>query len=260
MSEKTTEQPVQKTNLYQRLLAITDEIGKIEKTGRNTMQNYAFIEQAQVVASLRPLLVKHGVFILPEITNREMNRFEVKRGNGKDGVDIHVTVKGMYTLVNVDNPEDQLSLEWDAGEAIDSSDKATNKAVTANNKTFLMKLFNISDKDDADNDSPELQTSQPSYTSNKGKKATAKQIDYMRSVAKQKTGLEEATDIDEWLTEILTMKPQEVPIWKVGDAVEFIKDYQMTPPPNISKAEVDEIAELLEGEPMPEDFLKNIPY
>lgn len=259
MAEKSTKA----LNLFQRLLAITEEVGKIEKTGRNAMQNYAFIEQAQVVASLRPLLVKHGVFILPEITKRELNRFDVKRGNGKDGIDIHVTVKGLYTLVNADEPTERITLEWDAGEAIDSSDKATNKAVTANNKTFLMKLFNISDKDDADNDSPELSASQPNYTSNKSKKATAKQIDYMRSVAKQKTGLEEATDLDEWLQEVMHIKPQDVPVWKVGAAVDFIKEYQPPVVPGLSKADLDDIEDVLNDDknpPMPEDFLKDIPY
>lgn len=141
-------------NLYQKLLAITEEIGKIDKTGTNTMQGYKFIEQAQVVAEVRVQLAKHGVMIIPETVSRELERHEVTRSNGKPGVDVHARVASRYTLVNADNPDEKMICEWDAGEAIDSGDKATNKATTASHKYFLMKLFNISDKDDPDAESP----------------------------------------------------------------------------------------------------------
>lgn len=141
-------------NLYQKLLLITEEIGKIEKTGRNSQQGYEFIEQAQVVAEVRVQLAKHGVMIIPETVSRTLGRYEVTRSNGKPGVDIHARVASRYTLVNADNPDEKMVCEWDAGEAIDSGDKATNKATTASHKYFLMKLFNISDKDDPDAETP----------------------------------------------------------------------------------------------------------
>lgn len=137
-------------NLYQKLLAITEEIGKITKTGRNTTQGYNFIEQAQVVAEVRVQLAKHGVMIIPETTDRRMTTFT----NAKGTTMIHANVTSRYTLVNADNPEDRMICDWDAGEALDTSDKATNKATTASHKYFLMKLFNISDKDDPDSESP----------------------------------------------------------------------------------------------------------
>src|ERR1039458_3483776 len=128
-----------KKNLYQRLLEITADVGKIEKTGTNTMQNYKFIEQGVVVSEVRVALAKHGVMIIPEITERTLDRYEVTRSNGKPGVDFHAQIKSRFTLVNVDDPQDRTICEWDAGEAIDSSDKASNKAGTASHKYFLMK-------------------------------------------------------------------------------------------------------------------------
>lgn len=147
-------------NLYQRLLAITQEIGKIDKTGRNSQQGYTFIEQAQVVAEVRAQLAKHGVMIIPETISRTIDRFE----NAKGTTMFHANVVSRYTLINVDNPEERMVCEWDAGEALDSSDKATNKATTASNKYFLMKLFNISDKDDPDSESPEPPKPGPKIT------------------------------------------------------------------------------------------------
>jgi hypothetical protein len=151
-------------NLYQKLLSITEEIGKIDKTGKNTMQGYSFIEQAKVVAEVRVQLAKHGVMIIPEIAERSLERYNVTRSNGKAGTDIHVQVKSRYTLVNADNPDERMICEWDAGEAIDSGDKATNKAVTASDKSFKMKLFNISDQDDPDAHSPAAAAKEVSYT------------------------------------------------------------------------------------------------
>lgn len=185
-------------NLYQRLLAITDEIGKIEKTGRNSMQNYAFIEQARVLAELRPLLKKHGVVILPETPGRSIERYEVVRGNGKPGVDVHVTVSSRYTVLNADKPDEKFTAEWDAGEALDSSDKASNKAVTASHKTYLMKLFNISDQDDPDAshiDAPSRGQQAPpespkSYGTSE-RVPSEKQLNMIRAVGK-KLGLQQA--------------------------------------------------------------------
>jgi hypothetical protein len=147
-------------NLYQKLLAITEEIGKIEKTGKNTQQGYAFIEQAMVASTLRPLLHKYGVMIMPETVSRTVERYQTAKGTDA----VHANVVSRYTVINADDPNEKMVCEWDAGEAVDYSDKATNKATTASNKTFLMKLFNISDKDDADADSPTVPSGAPAKT------------------------------------------------------------------------------------------------
>ncbi len=143
-------------NLYQKLLAITEEIGAIEKTGKNSQQGYAFTEHSEVVSTIKPLLVKHGVMIVPETVGRQLNQVT----NNKGTTFTQASVVSRYLIVNVDKPDESVFCDWDAGEALDTSDKATNKATTASQKTFLMKLFNISDRDDPDNDSPEggLQT------------------------------------------------------------------------------------------------------
>ena len=138
-------------NLYQRLLAITEEVGKIEKTGKNSQQGYAFTEHSEVVSTLKPLLVKHGVMVIAETRGRTLQQVT----NAKGTVFTQASVCSRYTLINADKPEERMECDWDAGEALDTSDKATNKATTASQKTFLMKLFHISDKDDPDNDSPQ---------------------------------------------------------------------------------------------------------
>lgn len=154
-------------NLYKKLLLITEEIGKIDKTGSNSAQGYRFIEQAQVVAEVRVQLAKHGVVIIPETVSRTIDRYVVTKPGYKQGdppkeqASYHVNVVSRYTIINADNPEERITCEWDAGEALDTSDKATNKAVTASDKYFLMKLFKISDRDDPDASSQEAHVEPP---------------------------------------------------------------------------------------------------
>lgn len=142
-------------NLYQKINKISVEIGVMEKTGRNQSQGYSFIEQSVIVAKVRELCEKYGITIIPATIERRLDRFDVTRGTGKSGVDTHVQVKSEFLIVNSDKPEENFSIVWDGGEAIDSGDKATNKAITASQKYFYMKLFNISDKEDSDLESPE---------------------------------------------------------------------------------------------------------
>lgn len=166
-------------NLYQRIAAITAAIGAISKTGKNTAQNYDFIEQAMVVATLRPLMAEHGVVIIPETVDKTIERFETVKKDKygeRTSSTYHVNVMSRYHVINADNPEDRFTAEW-SGEALDMSDKATNKAMTASEKTFLMKLFKISDKEDADAETIEM----PSQT----QKAMAEQktlVDTVNSI------------------------------------------------------------------------------
>lgn len=140
-------------NLYQKLLKITEEVGKIEKTGKNSMQGYAFTEHSQVVAEVRVRLAEYGVMIVPETISRTVDQFVSAKGT----TTFHANVVSRYTIINADKPEEKIVCEWDAGEALDTSDKATPKATTSSQKYFLMKLFNISDKDDPDLESFEVQ-------------------------------------------------------------------------------------------------------
>lgn len=144
---------VQSLNIYQKLLKITEEVGKIEKTGKNQQQGYAFTEHSQVVAEVRVRLAEYGVMVIAETVSRSVEQFVSAKGT----TTFHANVVSRYTIVNADKPEERIVCEWDAGEALDTSDKATSKATTASQKYFLMKLFHISDKDDPDLESYEVQ-------------------------------------------------------------------------------------------------------
>lgn len=197
-------------NLAQKILAITGKVGHQQKTGRNSVQGYGFIEQAAVVAAIRPLLEAYGVVILPAVSGRTIERFVNAKGN----TSVHVNVTMKFTVMNADAEKDLWEFEWDAGEAIDTSDKATNKAVTAAHKSFLMKLFNISDKEDADIESPEV----PQNRYINGREMTE-----IVNIGRVASGITDREELIKWITGVIGVAPNLLRSDELLDAMRAIK-------------------------------------
>jgi hypothetical protein len=140
-------------NLWQKLAAISKEIGHIEKTGKNQHFNYAFMEHAQVVATLRPIMDEYGVTI----------DFEAMDATWDEAKNTRVLLHMKYYVTNADKPSEHFERLW-VSEAMDQQDKGINKALTAAEKNVFAKLFHLSDKDleDDANDAP--QTKQKAAT------------------------------------------------------------------------------------------------
>ncbi len=139
---------VSSMNLWQKLAAITGEVGVIAKDGTNSEQKYKFIEYAAVAGRLRELFAKYRVVVIPSLGAREV--VEITSSYGKKGV--AVTIHFTFTFRNADKPDETEVIPW-VGEAADYGDKATNKAATAALKYCLMRTFNVSEKGDEDPDS-----------------------------------------------------------------------------------------------------------
>lgn len=147
-------------NLYQKLAAITGDIGAVAKGGKNQDQKYDFIEYAAVAGNLRGLFAKYGVIVIPYMQKAaKQQRVEITNKYGGKGV--AVLIDFAFVVRNADKPEEKFTVTW-VGEAADYGDKATNKAATAALKYYLMRQFNISEKgEDPDEHSPERGTTQP---------------------------------------------------------------------------------------------------
>lgn len=144
-------------NLWQKLAAISKEIGHIEKTGKNQHFNYAFMEHAQLVASLRPIMDEYGVTV----------DFEAMDATFVDtGKSFRVTLHMKYYVTNADKPSEHFERLW-VSEAMDQQDKGINKALTAAEKNVFAKLFHVSDRDledDANDTQPPARKTQPQAT------------------------------------------------------------------------------------------------
>ncbi len=143
--------------IFQLIPKIIGDVGTVAKTGKNTMQNYAYRKGDEVVAALQPLFAKHGVFLVPEVLEQS---FEQVRVGKNETLQFHVMLKAKHTLYASDG---SFVAGVTTGEATDSGDKAANKAMTSAVKYFLTETFSIPtvDPKDTEEKNPELTQTEP---------------------------------------------------------------------------------------------------
>lgn len=188
-------------SLAARIAAISKDLGAIKKGGHNKEQHYDFIEYAAVSGKIRELLEKHGVAIIPTVESYE--RDDVTSRSGATGY--HYTLKMRFTVINADDQDDKIEATW-MGESTDWGDKGINKAETSGTKYFYMRLFNISEKGDADND-PDSQDN--SAAESKPAKRTYKtdpklNFDTIRETC---AGIDDLESLEAYYKEVAALKP-----------------------------------------------------
>jgi hypothetical protein len=177
---------IAKLNIYQKLAAITGEVGVVKKGGRNQEQGYSFIEYAAVAGELRSLFWKYGVVVVPRMQSPSKQRhLDITSKGGKAGY--YVQIEFYFTIVNADNPDDHFNVSW-TGEAADFGDKATNKAATSALKYYLMRQFNISEKgeEEADASTPEIAASKTPAKAKAPARASDSQLEFIHTLAFRK--------------------------------------------------------------------------
>jgi hypothetical protein len=120
-----------------------DGIGKDRK---NQQQGYSFRGIDDMYNAIAPLLARHGLCILPRVTSRDVTERASKNG----GVLFYVTVAMEFDFVAAEDASKHTVVMY--GEAMDSGDKATNKAMSAAYKYACMQAFSIPTEGDNDAD------------------------------------------------------------------------------------------------------------
>jgi hypothetical protein len=143
-------------SVYAAINAITAELAKagIAKNHVNTAGDYRYRSIDDVLDRLAPLLAEKRLCVLPRV----LERWVTERSDDARHVLIHVAVRMRFKLVSVD---DGSSHSVDVyGEALDPSDKATAKAMSAAYKSAMVQTFCIPvmGGEDADRTSPKLAT------------------------------------------------------------------------------------------------------
>lgn len=135
--------------VYKNIAAVQGELAKegIAKDRNNQQQGYKFRGIDDVYNALAPVLSKHGLCILPRIINREMIERATKTGNAL----FYVTVEAEFDFVATEDGSKHTVRTF--GEAMDSADKATNKAMSAAYKYAAFQTFCIPTEGDNDADS-----------------------------------------------------------------------------------------------------------
>ena len=134
--------------IYESINKIQAELAKtgISKDRKNQQQGYAFRGIDDVYAALAPLLAKYSVCIFPRVTERACTERQTQRG----GVLFYTTVRAEFDFVSSIDGSIHTCVTY--GEAMDSADKATNKAMSAAYKYACLQTFCIPTEGDNDAD------------------------------------------------------------------------------------------------------------
>lgn len=142
-------------DVYKSIADVAGELASrgISKDSRNAAQGFSFRGIDAVYNALAPLLAKHKLCILP----RCIERICVERTNAKGTALFYVTVKAEFDLVSATDGSKHTIATF--GEAMDSGDKATNKAMSAAYKYAAFQAFCIPTEEtsvDADSETHEI--------------------------------------------------------------------------------------------------------
>lgn len=125
--------------VYQAINAVQREVAQvgISKEGKNKDQGYNFRAIDQVYNVMGPMLARNGLIILPRVLSRVCDERQTKSGSAI----FNVTLEAEFDFISAEDGSKHTIKTY--GEGMDSSDKATNKALSAAYKYALIQSFAI---------------------------------------------------------------------------------------------------------------------
>lgn len=137
MSDKKQPKETKPLSIHQRMAAIARQIASegIGKTRQNQQQRYNFRGIDDAMNSFAKVLAEHHVFVVPKFTDRNVTERHSKNG----GLLLYVDLQAEFTFT-ADTGE-SVTVGPFYGEAMDSADKATNKAMAVAFKYCLFQTF-----------------------------------------------------------------------------------------------------------------------
>lgn len=134
--------------VYALISAVMGEMAKdgISKTSKNAAQGYMFRGIDDVYNALAPIMARHGLVVLPRFTSREVTERAGQKGNAI----FSVVLDAEFDFISAHDQSKHTVRVY--GEAMDSGDKATNKAMSAAYKYACIQTFCIPTEGDNDAD------------------------------------------------------------------------------------------------------------
>ena len=140
--------------IIESLAAVMDEVGAVRKGDYNEGQRFNFRGIDAVVNAVSPALRRHKVVVTPETLSCDYGTVEVGRNRTSMG---HVRVVVRYTFTAEDGSTLAATVP---GEAMDSGDKATAKAMSVAFRTALLQALSLP-TDEPDPDAQSYERSVP---------------------------------------------------------------------------------------------------
>lgn len=131
--------------IYSAIAAVMRETSAISKARQNQQQRFNFRGIDDVMNELHPTLAKCGVFIVPEVLEEHRDQGSTKSG----GLMFYTRQKIKFSFYAEDGSHvDSVVI----GEAMDTGDKASNKALSIGFKYACLQVFCIPTEDEKDPD------------------------------------------------------------------------------------------------------------
>ena len=122
--------------IYQAIIGVMSDIGVIGQEKKNAQQGFKYRGVDDVMNALQPVMVQHGLFVVPEIIDQKREERQTNRGGNL----IYSVCTVRYTFYAKDGSSVQCVV---VGEGMDSGDKATNKAMSIAFKYACFQVFCI---------------------------------------------------------------------------------------------------------------------
>ena len=147
-------------NLYKKIAEIRKLVEVIRKNKKGF--NYSYVTEDEILAKVSAGMSKHNLLLMPTISPGTMSVTPIhytklkKAKNGdyvpEDVNEVLVKADFIFTWINCDNPDEQLSVSWSlVGQQSDAA-QAFGSALTYANRYFMLKFFQIATpEDDPDN-------------------------------------------------------------------------------------------------------------
>lgn len=157
--------------IYKKIIEVMADINAIGKDRRNQQQGFQFRGIDDVMNELHSSLAKCGVFVLPTVL--EENRTTGKTRSGGDMFYTRLKINfGFYA-------EDGSHVDAVViGEAMDTADKASNKALSIGLKYAMLQVFCIPTEDEKDPDAVSPQSAAGTMQQQPQQKKSAAKFDF----------------------------------------------------------------------------------
>ena len=143
--------------IFSAIIGVMQDVGAVGKNDKNTQQNFMYRGIDAVMNALQPAMIKNKVFVVPTVLNEQREERQTTKG----GVLFYTRLRMQYHFYCAEDGS-YISTEI-IGEAMDSGDKATNKAMSIAFKYACFQVFCIPTEEmkDADAECHDVAPEQP---------------------------------------------------------------------------------------------------
>lgn len=196
--------------IYEAISNVMAEIGAIGKEKKNLQQGFMYRGIDDVMNALQPALVKHKVFIAPEVISEQREERQTQKG----GLLFYTRLEIVFKFYTVDGSFVETKV---IGEAMDSGDKATNKAMSIGYKYACFQVFCIPTEEMRD---PDAECHEPAPKNSKQTKADKPKTDAQAPVSQESKTTPPPVPTPEQMAEVAHQKINEAKLATIRKELE----------------------------------------